>query len=81
MKRVSFHLLLAAFPEDVQKQTRLLLRHLENFKCPSEKKTGPKQHSVLCCGEWASSVAMKPLAMFTFTSSAFGYKKRIKISH
>lgn len=65
---VSFHLLLAAFLEDVRKQTRLLLRHLENFKCPSEKKTGPKQHSVLCCGEWESSVAMKPLAIVCITT-------------
>lgn len=50
---VSFHLLLTAFPEDVWKQTRLLLPRLENFKSPSEK-TEQKPRSVLCCGEWAS---------------------------
>lgn len=53
-----------------------LLPGLENFKSPSEKKTGQKQRSGLCWGQWASSsVAMKPSAMFTFTSSEFGSRK------
>lgn len=54
---VSFHLLLAAFLGDVGKQVGLLLPHLENFKSPSEIKTGqnsplPWRHGSLLLLAW-----------------------------
>lgn len=43
---------------------------------PFREEDGTKTTLSRLCGEWASSsVAMKPSAMFTFTSSLFGYRK------